>query len=68
MDSSFVSISLKPFLFQLLIVALIAAGCIWLVAKIGKHDVIESDRLIKPEIKLIINKNKVDTVYVYRQP
>jgi hypothetical protein len=29
---------------------------------------IRSDKPIKPEIELVIRDNKVDTVYVYKQP
>lgn len=29
---------------------------------------IRSDKPIKPEIELVIKDNKVDTVYVYKQP
>ena len=30
-------------------------------------DTIESTQPIKPEIKLIINDNKVDTLYIYKE-
>lgn len=43
-------------------------GCLVVLIFIAPHSniIIESKELIKPQIKLEINNNKVDTVFVYR--
>ena len=57
------------------------SGCIWylflgsLLIFIGivlgglmKSNVFTTDHIIEPKIKLVINNNKVDTLYVYKEP
>jgi hypothetical protein len=41
-------------------------GSYILVDKLILSNSIESDKLIIPEIKLIIKDNKIDTIYVYK--
>ena len=31
------------------------------------HNIVESKKILKPEIKLVITDNKVDTIYIYRK-
>ena len=43
-------------------------GCLVLLILVAplSNNIIESKELIKPQIKLEINNNKVDTVFVYK--
>ena len=42
------------------------AGILLVVSIISRNPMIQSKKLITPEIKLEIVNNKVDTVYVYK--
>lgn len=59
---------LRPLIWLGAAVASIIIGSIWFVTWLASDDSIRTDKPIKPELELIIKDNKVDTVYVYRQP
>ena len=62
---------IRPIILLCVIAGAIIIGLVWGATALfsGKSkNVIESKTLIIPEIKLVIENNKVDTVYVYRQP
>ena len=47
---------------------LLIVGGYAIIDKYAVDHSIKSHTLIKPEIKLVIEDNKVDTIYVYKQP
>jgi hypothetical protein len=49
----------------LFILGMLIVGLIWSAVSIFSKDEIRSTIQIKPRIELVINDNKVDTVYVY---
>lgn len=61
---------LTPFLYLALIiiatVAVLSAGIVWFFMQ--GDPIIKSEKMIVPEIELVIKDNRVDTVFVYRQP
>lgn len=66
---------LRPLIWVGIFSGLLIAGSIWGSLKLVdcvflKHQkgVIESKTLIVPEIKLVVEDNVVDTIYVYKQP
>ena len=62
---------IRPIILLCVIAGAIIIGLVWgataLFSGKSRH-VIESKTLITPEIKLTVSDNKVDTIYVYRQP
>jgi hypothetical protein len=50
-------------LIGLLVGGIIVGGAWWFFSS----DEIKSDKLLKPEIQLVIEDNKVDTIYVYKK-
>lgn len=47
-----------------IVVFALTAGGAWLLST----DNIESEHRLEPEIRLIINNNQVDTLYIYKKP
>ena len=52
----------------LVILGMLIVGIIWGITAWASDDSIKSNRPITPEIKLVIENNQVDTIYVYRRP
>lgn len=52
----------------IIVAAVLFGGGTWIASKMFYDaDHIESDTIIVPEIKLTINANQVDTIYVYKR-
>lgn len=51
----------------LVVLGMLLVFTIWLGVWMFTDNVIRSKTLIKPKIELVINNNKVDTIYVYTQ-
>lgn len=55
-------------------------GCVWIVVAIAMigffsilylligRNTIKSDKLIVPQVQLVIDNNQVDTIYIYTKP
>lgn len=58
----------EALIFVALCAAVLFGGGTWIASKMFyDKDHIESDTLIVPEIRLTINANQVDTIYVYKR-
>lgn len=58
---------LRPLIWAGLIVGMFIIGLTWGGFAFFTDDSIKSNTIIIPEIQLIINDNKVDTLYIYHQ-
>ena len=59
---------LRPLIYLGEAIASVIIGSIWFITWLASDESIKSNKPIKPEIQLVIKNNKVDTLYIYKNP
>lgn len=54
---------LEGFIILIVTAAIIGGGAVWMFTS----DEIVSEKVLTPQIKLVVKNNKVDTLYVYKK-
>lgn len=57
---------LRPLIYLPIILCLLIWGCWELIDWLFIPEVLKSEKLITPEIQLVIKNNVVDTLYIYK--
>jgi hypothetical protein len=59
---------LRPLIWMGLIAGLGIMGILWVIFSLFSSSDIVTDKPLTPELKLTVENNKIDTLYIYKKP
>ncbi len=59
---------LRPLIWMGVVIGVVIVGILWVIFSLFSSSDIVTDKPLTPELKITVENNKIDTLYIYKKP